>query len=231
MERDNWRWRTRKRSSPYTKDQGKNAKSTCGGLQDLQVNAKRRKDFDDIKAKLNTYAEYDKVWYLTESRKEGACQKLQPLYLGPCLVLQKLSDFNYKIQLAGQGTMNIVNHDKLKHYRDCNIIQNRILSRKLPLKVNKGNNITICKLPTSNIKLPIETDRWQNVQINDRISKLCNEKNGNACHYHFEYQNPEIKNQTRYELILNYYTANSSIHTIKGMFSFCNKRVLNSLCA
>jgi hypothetical protein len=29
--------------------------------KNLQVNAKRRKDFDDIKAKLNSYAEYDKV--------------------------------------------------------------------------------------------------------------------------------------------------------------------------
>jgi hypothetical protein len=86
-----------------------------------------------------------------------------------------------------------------------------MLSRKLPLKVNKGNKITICKLPTSNIRLPIETDRWQNVQINDRISKLCNGKNGN--------QNPEIKKTTRYELIPNYYTANSSIHTITGLFS------------
>jgi hypothetical protein len=39
------------------------------------------------------------------------------------------------------------------------------------------------------------------------------------------------KNPTRYELIPNYYTANSSIHKIKGMFSFSNARVLNSLCA
>jgi hypothetical protein len=82
--------------------------------KNLQVNAKRRKDFYDIKAKLNSYAEYDKVWYLNEVRKEGVCQKLQPLYLGPCLILQKLSDLNYKIQLDGQGTMKIVNHDKLK---------------------------------------------------------------------------------------------------------------------
>ena len=67
------------------------------------------------------------------------------------------------------------------------------MSRKLPLKVNKGNTITIVKLPTSHIKLPIETDRWQNVQINERISKLCNEKNGNECHYLFECINPEIK--------------------------------------
>jgi preprotein translocase subunit SecB len=39
--------------------------------KNLQVNAKRRKDFYDIIAKLNSYAEYDKVWYLNEVRKEG----------------------------------------------------------------------------------------------------------------------------------------------------------------
>jgi hypothetical protein len=46
--------------------------------KNLQVNAKRRKDFYDIKAKLNSYAEYDKVWYLNESRKEGVCQNYSP---------------------------------------------------------------------------------------------------------------------------------------------------------
>jgi hypothetical protein len=68
-----------------------------------------------------------------------------------------------------------------------------MLSRKLPQKVNKGNKITMCKLPTSNIKLPIETDRWQNVEINERISTVCNGQNGNGSHYNFECQNPEIK--------------------------------------
>jgi hypothetical protein len=38
----------------------------------------------------------------------------------------------------------------------------------------------MCKLLTSNIKLPIETDRWQNVEINERISTLCNGQNGNG---------------------------------------------------
>lgn len=39
----------------------------------LEVNAKKRKDFYDIKAKLNSYAEYDKVWYLNESRNHSPC--------------------------------------------------------------------------------------------------------------------------------------------------------------
>jgi len=87
----------------------------------LEVSAKRRKDYYDMKSNLISIEPFDKVWFLNENRKEGCCQKLMPLYTGPCLVLQKLNDINYKIQLNGQGTIKVVNHDKLKPYKSSNI--------------------------------------------------------------------------------------------------------------
>ena len=82
----------------------------------LEINMKRRKDYYDTRANLILYKENDRVWYLNENRKEGVCQKLQPLYLGPCVVTKKLSDLNYEIQLDRNGTRKVVNHDKLKPY-------------------------------------------------------------------------------------------------------------------
>jgi len=61
-----------------------------------------------------------------------------------------------------------------------------------PLKLHKGDIITICKLRTSNFKLPIETGRWSNVPIHERICTLCSEnKIGYEFHYLFEIENPE----------------------------------------
>jgi hypothetical protein len=51
-----------------------------------------------------------------ETRKEGISPRLQALYIGPCLITQKLNYINYEIQLDGQGTRKVVNHDKLKSY-------------------------------------------------------------------------------------------------------------------
>jgi len=82
----------------------------------LEVSAQRRKAYYDIKANLQSYKTFDKVWFLDETRKEGISPKLQPLYSGPYLVLQKINDLNYKIQLNGQGIIKVVNHDKLKPY-------------------------------------------------------------------------------------------------------------------
>ena len=82
----------------------------------LQVNTKRRKDHYDTKSNLMKYSVYDKVWYLNENRKEGFSPKLQPLYMDPFIVTQKLNDLNYQIQLDGRGARKIVNHGKLKPY-------------------------------------------------------------------------------------------------------------------
>ena len=82
----------------------------------LASNAKRRKDHYDVKANLASYEVNDKVWYLDEIRREGISPKLQPQYIGPCLVTKKLNDINYEIQVDNVGNLKIVNHDKLKPY-------------------------------------------------------------------------------------------------------------------
>jgi len=71
----------------------------------------------DAKASLNTYKVGDLVWYLAESRSEGLCPKLQPLYQGPAVVVKKMNDLNSVIQLDKKGTKRLVHHDKIKPYK------------------------------------------------------------------------------------------------------------------
>jgi hypothetical protein len=53
---------------------------------------------------------------LHEARKEGICPKLEMKYEGPYLILKKISNQNYKIQIDQWGKTNVVHHDKLKPY-------------------------------------------------------------------------------------------------------------------
>lgn len=82
----------------------------------LYVNVQRRKDQYDVKTKLIKYKMYDKVWIKNENRKEKECPKLNPLYIGPCIVTQRFNDLNYQVQIDGNGTQKVLNHDKLKPY-------------------------------------------------------------------------------------------------------------------
>ncbi|CAG2200977.1 unnamed protein product [Mytilus edulis] len=89
----------------------------------LEVNLRKRKDHYDVKANLVQYQKFDKVWYLNETRREGSCFKLQPLFLGPCLIVIRYNDINYQIQIDAKGTKKVVNHNKLKPNKGTNTLK------------------------------------------------------------------------------------------------------------
>jgi len=84
--------------------------------QKLHRSASKQATNYDVKASLNTFNIGDYVWYLDESRTEGISPKLQPIFKGPAVILQRLSILDYKIQLDRVGTTKVVHHDKLKPY-------------------------------------------------------------------------------------------------------------------
>lgn len=43
------------------------------------------------------YEEGQFVWYLSETRKEGICPKLQPTYLGPLVITRKFNGLIFNI--------------------------------------------------------------------------------------------------------------------------------------
>ena len=82
----------------------------------LNKNVSRQKDIYDSKLVFHPYAKGDVVWYLNEARIEGLSPKLQPTYLGPYLIIEKLNDLVFKIQVAKSGRSRIVHHNKLKRF-------------------------------------------------------------------------------------------------------------------
>ena len=86
----------------------------------LESAHKRQKHHYDVNCKENMFDPGDAVWLLNETRKVGQNPKLQPTYLGPYVVLERLNNLVYKIQLDDRGQERIVNHDKLKKYLGSN---------------------------------------------------------------------------------------------------------------
>ena len=59
------------------------------------------------------------------------------------------------------------------------------------LKLTAINRVSICKLRTCNLKLPIETGRWRNIPSDERYCTLCEDQLiGNEFHYLFVCKNP-----------------------------------------
>ena len=82
----------------------------------LGRNALRMKESYDAKKNLNQYNRGDLVWYATESKQLHTAPKLRVPFQGPYLVLDRLGDLLFKIQLDEKGKQKIVHHDKLKPY-------------------------------------------------------------------------------------------------------------------
>lgn len=77
----------------------------------------KQKDRYDLKSYQTMYHPGDLVWYLKETTQEGVCPKLQDIYMGPYVILQKYSTTDYLIQKDESGRQTVVHHDKLKIYQ------------------------------------------------------------------------------------------------------------------
>ena len=56
------------------------------------------------------------VWLFNNSRKKGLTPKLQCRWLGPFLIIKKLSDVVFRIQQSPRGKPKVVHFDRLKPY-------------------------------------------------------------------------------------------------------------------
>ena len=83
----------------------------------LQKSAERNKAVYNSKVLVNKYLPGDIVWILNEKNEVGVCSKLQPVYHGPCVVLNKFSDLVFQVQVDARGEKKTLNHDKLLPYR------------------------------------------------------------------------------------------------------------------
>ena len=84
----------------------------------LGVAAQRQKDHHDAKSTLHCYKQGDLVWYFHPTGQQKITPKLRRHYEGPVLILKRINDINYVIQMTSETrSRRIVHHNKLKPYR------------------------------------------------------------------------------------------------------------------
>ena len=87
----------------------------------------------------------------------------------------------------------------------------------------------LTKFRCCNLKLPIETGRWENIPRENRLCQLCNLQNiGNEYHYLFECTYVNIE-RLRLKYVPAYYRNNPNIHKMKGNIAICNINHLKKL--
>ena len=57
------------------------------------------------------------MWTYTPKRKKGRCPKLDSHWVGPCLVLERLGEVVYWVQMPGRGRRVALHRDRLAPYR------------------------------------------------------------------------------------------------------------------
>ena len=82
--------------------------------ENLEKSCDRQKRLYDHRANAHSYNVGDSVFLFDPTKKKGISPKLQSRWVGPYLVVGKLSDLLYKIQLSPQSKIKIVHHDRLK---------------------------------------------------------------------------------------------------------------------
>ena len=82
----------------------------------LGKNAIHTKEHYDAMCTLSKYKCGDLVWYATDIKQLHLAPKLWDPFEGSYLILEKISDLDYCIQLDAKGKQKVVHHDKLKPY-------------------------------------------------------------------------------------------------------------------
>lgn len=129
----------------------------------------------------------------------------------------------FRDQFIQSWFSNIVNSSKGDFYETFKTdfgIENYLL--RLPESKRKY----ITKLRTCNLKLPIETGRWNKTPRHERICPLCRNGIGDEYHYLFICDNESIV-QLRQTYIPRYYYVNPSVYKMKGMLTFCHVKLLS----
>ena len=99
---------------------------------------------------------------------------------------------------------------------------------KYLIRLSEQNRGWITKLRTSNLRIPIETGRWQNIPRPERICTLCHKFIGDEFHVLFVCQHDSIVNY-RNKYLPKYYTINPQYIKFEGLLSICNMEVYKRL--
>ena len=121
---------------------------------------------------------------------------------------------------------DIINASKGEFY---SIFKTEFGMERYLLKLSPVERINICRIRTSNLRIPIESGRWFGIPRSDRICPLCSLNHiGDEFHYLYICEHSEIV-RLRQFYIPEYLSRNPNREKMKGHFSFCNVKVLKNL--
>jgi hypothetical protein len=83
----------------------------------LHRSARRQKENYDAKCFIHSYVAGDLVWYAAPTVDSHLAPKLRKSYMGPVVVLKKINELNYVIQVDSQKMQKVVHHNKLLPYK------------------------------------------------------------------------------------------------------------------
>jgi hypothetical protein len=83
----------------------------------LQKATRKQKVDYDAKCFIHSSTAGDLVWYTTPTLDGHLAPKLRRSYMGPVVVVKKINDLNYIIQVNSQKVQKVVHHNKLLPYR------------------------------------------------------------------------------------------------------------------
>ena len=84
--------------------------------ENLGASAVKQKRYYDLRAIDEPFAKGDLVWMVNKSRRKGKCPKLQPKWLGPMQVTDRLNDVTYRVKTSATE-LKVVPFEHLKPYR------------------------------------------------------------------------------------------------------------------
>ena len=96
------------------------------------------------------------------------------------------------------------------------------------IRLSKQDRVYITKLRTLNLKLPIETERCNNIAKELRLCSFCNKKIEDEYHILFTCSNDRIV-QLRQKHIPNYYWNPPVIYKMEGLFRLWNNQLMTNI--
>lgn len=126
----------------------------------LHDTLQQRKRLYDRKQHSSTFGVDDFVYLMNNANKKGHSKKLQPIYIGPFLIVEKISDILYTIEGFKGRSRQVVHHDRL---RLCN-------DRDIPLwaQRHRRQQQTIdSSVPDESMNLSNLYDDWSNHDASD----------------------------------------------------------------
>ena len=92
------------------------ARENIGGARERQ-----KKNYD-ARLSVNNFSPGDLVYYLDSTKQKGLSPKLNPCkWIGPCVIVKKLSDLIFEIRSRQAGKTKVLHHDRLKPYTSSDV--------------------------------------------------------------------------------------------------------------